>query len=369
MSIAGGQDARAPESLDLTGGLLAHGQRNKGGGMQGSISEVVAKAPLYRDLAPAEIAELAAGLELRRFAPGEALMVQGADSDGAYVIATGTVEVAARLPGGGETAIAELGPGDMVGDMALLMKGGRRTATARARGEVEALFTDRRYFEAALHLLRPASLKVLRRLGLTIAERLRAIRARSRALVDAAPDDGLFRPPPGGEAHPPAEFEVRAFLPILPCLRDFSAAEIDQLFAVARIERPSRGVSLSEEGRDVDAPRLVVRGALLLGQRHGRAHGGDRLCQLDILGPGRFAGVAPALEGATAGATVIAAEDSTVLAFDAARFTELWNGSDRLSLRLLEAVNADLVQSLNTASNHLTRLNAQARVRGLARAG
>src|SRR5271155_1939390 len=216
-----------PGRLDLARGLLAHGEGTRGGAMQGSISEVVAAAPLYRDLAPDEIAELAAGLELRRFAPGEALMVQGADSDGAYVIASGTVEVAARLPGGGEAAIAELGPGDMVGDMALLMRGGRRTATARARGEVEALFTDRRYFEAALHLLRPASLKVLRRLGLTIAERLRAIRARTRALVDAAPDDGLFRPLPGGEAPPPARFDVRPFLPILPCLRDFSTDEID----------------------------------------------------------------------------------------------------------------------------------------------
>ena len=326
--------------------------------MKGSIAQVVAGAPLYRDLAPVEIAELAAGLELRRFAPGEALTVQGAESDGAYVIASGVVDVATRLPGGGESALAELRSGDMVGEMALLMKGGRRTATARARGEVEALFTDRRYFEAALHLLRPASLKVLRRLGLTIAERLRAIRARSRALVDAAPDDGLFRPLPGGEAHPSAIFDVRAFLPILPCLRDFSAAEIDALFAAARVEQPARGAALSEEGQAVDAPRLVVRGALLLGQRHG-----ERLCQLDILGPGRFAGVAPVLESAPAGAAIIAAEDSTVLAFDAARFTALWNGSERLSLRLLEAVNADLVVSLNTASNHLTRLNAQARVR------
>jgi CRP-like cAMP-binding protein len=331
--------------------------------MQGTIEEVVGLAPLYRDLAPGEIAELAAGLELRRFAPGEALMVQGAESDGAYVIASGVVEVASRLPGGGETAIAELGPGDMVGEMALLMRGGRRTATARARGEVEALFTNRRYFEAALHLLRPASLKVLRRLGLIIAERLRVIRARSRALVDAAQDDGLFRSPPGGEPQPPAEFDVRAFLPILPCLREFRADEIDALFAVARVEQPGRGAVLSDEGQAVDAPRLVVRGALLLGQRHG-----ERLCQLDILGPGRFAGAAPVLEGDRAGASIIAAEDSTVLAFDAAAFTALWNGSDRLSLRLLEAVNADLVLCLNTAGNHLTRLNAQARVRDLARA-
>ena len=39
----------------------------------------------------------------------------------------------------------------------------------------------------------------------------------------------------------------------------------------------------------------------------------------------------------------------------------LWMGQDRLALRLLEAMNADLVLSLATASNHLTRLTAQAR--------
>jgi CRP-like cAMP-binding protein len=328
--------------------------------MSRTIEQMIAAAPLHRDLTPEEIIDLATGLELRRFADGEALMVQGAVSDGAYVIASGAVAVAARLPGGGETDIAELGPGDLVGEMALLMRGGKRTASARARGEVEALFTDWRYFEAALHLLRPASLKVLRRLGLTIAERLRTIRARGRALVEAKPDHSLFRPPPGGESHGPASFDVRAFLPILPCLRDFAADELDTLFAMARVEDAPRGASLGQEGEAVETPRLVVRGALLLGQRHG-----ERFHQLDILGPGRFAGVAPVLEGAPAGAEVIAAEDSTLLAFDAARFTDLWSGRERISLRLLEAVNADLVLSLNTASNHLTRLTAQARLRNL----
>jgi len=329
--------------------------------MDRSIADVVAAAPFYRDLTSEEVAELAAGLELRRFAPGEALMVQGAVSDGAYLIASGSVGVAARLPGGGEAAIAELGPGDLVGEMALLMRGGKRTATARARGEVEALFTDRRYFEAALHLLRPASLKVLRRLGLTMAERLRAIRIRGRALVEAAARETQLRAPPDGEARAPASFDVRAFLPILPCVADFSGEEIDLLFAAARVEPVPRGASLVEEGQAMDAPRLVVRGALLLGQRHG-----ERVHQLDILGPGRFAGVAPVLEGSPAASAIIAAEDSVLLAFDPARFVALWGGQDRMALRLLEAVNADLVLSLNTASNHLTRLTAQARVRGLA---
>ena len=326
-----------------------------------SIAEVIAAAPLYRDLPAGEIAELADGLDLRRFAPGEALMVQGDASDGAYVIASGTVAVSTRLPGGGETGLATLGPGDLLGEMALLMRGGRRTATARALEPVEALFTDYRYLEASLHRLRPASLNVMRRLGLTIADRLRAIRVKSRALVEADPDEGLLRAPPAATGEASAAFDERRFLPILPPLREFSPQEIDILFAAGRIEAAPRGTVLAEEGQAVDAPRLVVRGALLLGQAHGRG-----ICQLDILGPGRFAGVAPVLEGAPAGASILAAENSTLLAFDADRFRALWTGADAIALRLLEAVNGDLVQSLNTASNQLTRLTAQARVRDLA---
>lgn len=329
--------------------------------MSRSIADVIAAAAFYRDLTPDEIAELAAGLELRRFAAGEALAVQGEASDGAYLIASGAVAVAARLPGGGETPIATLGPGDLVGEMALLMKGGRRTAGARALEPVEALFTDRHYFEAQLHLLRPASLKVLRRLGLTIAERLRAVRANGRALVEAAAKAGQLRPPPGPGTGAFADFNVRDFLPVLPCLRDFTEGELDTLHAAARVEQAPRGAVLVEEGEAVDAPRIVVRGALLMGQRHeGRLH------QLDVLGPGRFAGVAPVLEGSPAASAIIAAEDATLLAFDPSRLLFLWRGQDRLALRLLEAVNGDLVLSLNTASNHLTRLTAQARVRDLA---
>lgn len=106
----------------------------------------------------------------------------------------------------------------------------------------------------------------------------------------------------------------------------------------------------------------MVRGALLAGHRHG-----DRLHQLDVLGPGRFAGVAAAIldEGVTS-AAVIAAEHSTILSFEAPAFRTLWAGEDRLALRLINAVNADIVQLASTAGNHLTRLTTQARVRELA---
>ncbi len=49
--------------------------------MRGDISEAIRATPLFRDLTDAEITEARAGIEARRFADGETLMVQGAASD------------------------------------------------------------------------------------------------------------------------------------------------------------------------------------------------------------------------------------------------------------------------------------------------
>lgn len=315
-------------------------------------------SPLFQDLAPEEIAELSVGFIARRFRAGEALMKQGEASDGAYIVASGRVSISSSLPGGGENVIRELAPGDLVGEMALLMREGRRTASAIACSDVEAVFMDRRYFEAALNLLRPASLKVLRRLGLIVARRLIGIRASISALVDASPRSIPLRTLPLDEAHAAAPFDLRPFLPILPCFQGFSAEEIDALVALARFEDAQRGASLAEPGDASKVCRLVVRGALLLALRHGA-----KIHQLDVLGPGRFAGVSTILADASANAALIAAEDCVLLAFDAAQFMELLRGQGASALRLLEAVNSDLARSLATASNHLARLTAQARVR------
>ena len=43
--------------------------------MRRPSTDLIATSPLYRDLTREEIAELAAGLELRRFADGEVLMI------------------------------------------------------------------------------------------------------------------------------------------------------------------------------------------------------------------------------------------------------------------------------------------------------
>lgn len=78
----------------------------------------------------------------RIYAPGEAIVVQGADGDSMFVIQAGEVEVVKEMDGR-EVLLGTMGPGDFFGEMALF-QGDPRTATVRAVTEVRALTIDRR---------------------------------------------------------------------------------------------------------------------------------------------------------------------------------------------------------------------------------
>lgn len=79
-------------------------------------------APLFADLSVAEAAVLGTRLERMTIAPGEIILSEGGDGDALFVVEFGKVQVQ-----GGGTVLAELGPGDHFGEIALVT-GGRRTA-------------------------------------------------------------------------------------------------------------------------------------------------------------------------------------------------------------------------------------------------
>jgi cAMP-dependent protein kinase regulator len=72
-------------------------------------------------------AELMARFDTRTFQPGEALVVHGEETRGLFLIASGLVEVTGRDDDGDRLQIATLGPGDVVGEISLVL---RRPATA-----------------------------------------------------------------------------------------------------------------------------------------------------------------------------------------------------------------------------------------------
>ena len=96
--------------------------------------------------APGRDTVLSAAREVK-YGRRDLIFTQGDPSNSLLIIETGCVAI--RLIGaGGESVILGLmGPGDVVGEMGLLMPGRNRTATVQALDDVQARSLDRDTFE------------------------------------------------------------------------------------------------------------------------------------------------------------------------------------------------------------------------------
>jgi len=81
------------------------------------------------------------------YQPGQSIIRQGDAGSRFYVIAHGEVDVVRLDRDGGELHLATLGPGEHFGEI-VLMRGGRRNATVRARTAVDVLAMERGDFLA-----------------------------------------------------------------------------------------------------------------------------------------------------------------------------------------------------------------------------
>ena len=320
-------------------------------------AELIARlgsVPLFADLDERERSDIAIGVRLLCFAPGEALMRQGEKSDGIYFILSGQVQVTTRLPGGGETLITELGPGSTLGELALI-RSTPRTATVTASEPVEAVYADWRFLRAALGQLRPGAFKVFRSLAIMLAGRLRVLhdRIRESAICSDCPYEMLRLPPPPNEppAGAPNGIDVAAFLPVLPCFRDFDRESLQAVQAQAAIVAVRRGYHLLALDR---APRemwIVVRGAVASGfVDSGSIH------LVNVRGPGSFCAVDPLIEDRPANADYIVCANAVLLAIPREGFRELFLGVDQPALQFLTAVTDHQAAMIARATNHLKRL-------------
>jgi len=110
---------------------------------------LLAKCDLLRHLPPEEIERILPCVGARDLQPQEVLFRAGDPGDALFIIARGGVEVlseSALGAAGAEHLLAELGPGQAFGEMALL-NGGPRTATVRSIGQTHLLEIAREDFE------------------------------------------------------------------------------------------------------------------------------------------------------------------------------------------------------------------------------
>jgi CRP-like cAMP-binding protein len=295
------------------------------------------------------------------FAAGAPLVRQGQPADGAYIIESGDADVTTALPGGGTALVAKLGPGSVLGEMALL-DSGVRSATVVARSPVAGHFIERDGFRMLLAQRNRAAFTIQARIARTLCERLRELNSKIVA------DDASGNAPPamdteGLTSEAPRRslfsFDWQGFLPLLPFFRRCGPAEIDQFAALAQAGEFARGHVLFRQGNASEVCYLIVRGAIeIAASRNGRRH------RIGILGPGRMCGTLALIEGQPHSMDATVRESALLLEIGKTAFERLFHGDDRLAARFQEAINQELLQALARTNNNLTRLVSQARIRG-----
>src|SRR5690349_470183 len=235
--------------------------------------KLISGIPLFAGIEQAELDGFLRIFHSLSFAAGAPLVRQGQPADGAYIIESGNAEVITALPGGGEAAVATLGLGCVLGEMALLDRGAR-SATVVARSPVAAQFVERDGFRMLLAQRNRAAFTIQGRITLTLCQRLRELNAKIVAHEqprDAAPameEEGARAAAPRRGA---CSIDWRSFLPILPLFQCYSAAEIDKFAGMAQVMEFARGQAVFRQGDASDACYLVVRGAVeITGSRNGQ---------------------------------------------------------------------------------------------------
>jgi CRP-like cAMP-binding protein len=116
--------------------------------MSGDLDSRVAalrRSAVFSGLDDQFLSRLAASMAEVTFPAGRVLIEARAPGSGMFVIDEGTVSVQPR-----DSSPVELGPGQVVGELALLTADGKRTARVQATTDVRCLTLDRATLQQAL---------------------------------------------------------------------------------------------------------------------------------------------------------------------------------------------------------------------------
>ncbi len=110
-----------------------------------AVERLIDESSIFKDLDPSARAMLAEQFEAQALPGGAVLMRQGDPADALYLVSVGRFRVAIARDDGTETVVAELGRGDIVGELALITDD-PRSATVTAVRDSQVLRLDTRAF-------------------------------------------------------------------------------------------------------------------------------------------------------------------------------------------------------------------------------
>jgi DNA-binding NtrC family response regulator len=152
---------------------------------EAAMLEVLRRFPVLRELSLAALERLIARSRERAFPVGSRLVDEGSAGEEVFVLLSGRVSVRVGLTAQEQGVIAVRGPGELVGEMALLDEL-PRSASLAAEEEVHALCIPRAAFLEAVTSSAPVALELVRTLSRRLREsdaaQIEALRAKALLL-------------------------------------------------------------------------------------------------------------------------------------------------------------------------------------------
>lgn len=139
--------------------------------------------PVFQGLDAGQLASLVERASVVVVPAGQVLFRQGDQGDSLYLLSAGHIEVLAREDGGDEHRLAMVGPGGILGEVAVLIDA-PRTATAVAVTEARLWKIGRTAFRAAIESSQQWAVVLLLAIGRALAERLGTVDGRLLAVID-----------------------------------------------------------------------------------------------------------------------------------------------------------------------------------------
>jgi len=112
--------------------------------------ELMRRIPFFSELPESDIPLLSSVLTVRDLAEGEILFHDGDEGDALFVVVEGVLDVLMGEGTTDERVVAQRKQGEYVGEMSLILPGGKRTAAVRAAAKTRLLALTRPDFESLL---------------------------------------------------------------------------------------------------------------------------------------------------------------------------------------------------------------------------
>jgi CRP-like cAMP-binding protein len=316
--------------------------------------DMLAKAELFSGLGPEELTDLVRVAQRFDCRPGEHLFKQGDSADSICVVESGRLECTTRLPAQRELSLSVVGPGDVIGELALL-GGGTRSATITALEPTVGVVIDRRGLDSLRAARRPGGVAVAGRLRTLVCTRLRRRYEAIGAELgeDASPDE---RPAPERSQFARVTDADRHLAARVPFFVGFPSRDLHCLLDEARCMEVARGAELLRAGDQPSLFYVTLRGAVeaAVERRHLKQ-------RVRLAGPGTACAYLGVIDEGPSPVDCRARERAVLLTLPPVRVRELVAADDPMARRFTDALDRDLVHALRDAERRQATLVAAGR--------